>query len=234
MGLEAVFLDLGDTLVTERTSRAALYAEVARAQGLVLDEAELAAAMTRAHAALPRRLADGSFRYSDAWFRAFQAQVFARFELAPARFEQLSHALFAAFEDARNFRLHAGARELVHELRARGLTLGLISNWSTRLPRLLDALGLGTAFDPLLCSAELELEKPDPALFRLALARAGVAPERALHAGDRLDLDVEGARAVGLHALLVDHAGRHDPSAVPCGLVRSLPELRDRILSRLA
>lgn len=234
MALEAVFLDLGDTLVTERTSRAAVYAAVARAHGLAVQEEELGPAMTRAHAALPQRLVDGSFRYSDGWFRAFQRQVFADFALPEARFEALSRDLFAAFEDARTFRLHDGARELVATLRARGLVVGLISNWSARLGPLLEALGLAQAFDVVLGSAELELEKPDPRLFRLALERARVAPERALHAGDRLDLDVEGARAAGLRAVLVDHAGRLDPARLPCPRVRTLRELQDRILSDLA
>lgn len=234
MALEAVFLDLGDTLVTERMGRAAVYAQVARAHGLEAREEDVAAAMARVHRELPRRLANGAFRYSDAWFRAFQERVFAGFELPPARFEALSQALFAAFEDARTFRLHEGAQELCTELRARGLVLVLVSNWSARLPRLLAALGLGEAFDHVLGSAELELEKPDPALFRLALARAGVGPEQALHAGDRLDLDVQGAAAVGMRAILVDHAGRHDPATLPCPRVRSLPELGDRILSHLA
>jgi len=234
MAHKAVFLDLGDTLVTERTSRAAVYAEVARAHGLALRAEELAPAMARAHGELPQRLPEGAFRYSDTWFRAFQRHVFADLALPPARFEALSRALFAAFEDARTFRLHAGARELLAELRARGFVLGLLSNWSARLPRLLAALGLTRAFDHVLGSAALELEKPDPALFRLALARAGVEPRDALHAGDRLDLDVAGARAVGMHAVLVDHAGRHDPAGLPCPRVRSLPELLDRILSDLA
>lgn len=234
MGLEAVFLDLGDTLVTERTSRAAVYAAVARAHGLDAREEELGPAMARAHAALPQRLADGSFRYSDGWFRAFQRQVFADLAPSEARFEALSRDLFAAFEDARTFRLHDGALELVTALRARGLVVGLISNWSARLGRLLAALGLAEVLDPVLGSAELELEKPDARLFRLALARAGVAPERALHAGDRLDLDVEGARAAGLGAVLVDHAGRHGGARLPCPRVRTLRELQDRILSDLA
>ena len=236
MALKAVFLDLGDTLVTERTGRASVYAAVARAHGLAAREVEVAAAMARVHRELPQRLAGGAFRYSDAWFRVFQERVFAGFELPTARFEALSRELFAAFEDAPTFRLHEGAQELCAELRALGvgLVLGLLSNWSTRLPRLLAALGIAGHFDHVLGSAELELEKPDPALFRLALARAGVAPAQALHAGDRLELDVQGAIAVGMQAILVDHAGLHDPAALPCPRVQSLPELRDRILSGLA
>jgi len=234
MALEAVFLDLGDTLVTERASRAGVYTAVAQAHGIDVREEPLGRTMMRVHRVLPQRLADGSFRYSDGWFRHFQRQVFADWRLSEARFEALSRDLFAAFEDARTFRLHEGALELVTTLRTHGLRVGLISNWSARLERLLAALGLAQVLDPVLGSAELELEKPDTRLFQLALARAGVAPGRALHAGDKLDLDVEGAQTAGLRAVLVDHAGRHDPTRTPCPVVRSLPELAHRILSDLA
>lgn len=235
MPLEAVFLDLGNTLVHERTARPALYAEEGARAGLEVDASEMGALMQRAHAALPRELA-GAFRYSDEWFRAFQRRIFVdELGLAPARFEALSQRLFERFERADTFVLHPGARELLAALRARGLVLGLISNWSARLPRLLAALDLRSAFDFVLGSAEQRLEKPERALFELALRQAGVPPEHSLHAGDQLELDARGALAAGIAAVLVDHEGRLGSEArAVCPVVTSLPALRDLILSRTA
>ena len=48
-----------------------------------------------------------------------------------------------------------------------------------------------------LSSAEIGLEKPDPKIFRLALSRAGCAPEEAVMIGDRIDNDIRPARMQG-------------------------------------
>jgi len=234
MPLAAVFLDLGNTLLCERIPRAALYSEEARRHGLSIAQEEMAARMARAHGELPREL-EGSFRYTDGWFRAFQRHVFAAEDLSPARFSALSEGLFARFEDARTFVLYPGARELLRNLRARRLRLGLISNWSARLPRLLAALELDSAFDFVLGSAALRCEKPEPAIFRLALERVGLGPESCLHAGDDARCDGAGALACGIAAVLVDHEDRLGARERElCPVVGSLGELQDLILERAA
>jgi putative hydrolase of the HAD superfamily len=233
--LRAVFLDVGGTLLHEVRPRFALYADAARARGLALDDLAMLDHMRAAHGALPRVLR-GAFRYSDPWFEAFIRAIFReRLGLPEAELPRLTTELFAVFERADTFRVYPGARALVRSCRERGLKVGLISNWSARLPRVLAALGLGDAFDPVLCSACESLEKPDPELFRRALARAGVPAGAALHAGDDPSNDGRGAREAGLEAVLVDHAGRLENLAAARAFprVRGLPELRDLILSRL-
>lgn len=235
MPLAAVFLDLGNTLLVERPSRAEIYSEEGRRAGLNAGEAEMRALMVRAHAAMPREIG-AAFRYSDGWFRAFQRRIFvAELGLAEARFDELSARLFARFEDARSFVLYPGARELLEVLRAHGLVLGLISNWSARLPRLLRALALDQAFDFVLCSAELRLEKPERAIFEAALGRAAVPAARCLHAGDHVERDALGALGAGIPAVLVDHEGRlGEAERRLCPVVRSIAELQDLILERCA
>ncbi len=235
MPLAAVFLDLGNTLLCERTSRAELYAAEARGAGLDADAEQLAACMARAHAGLPRELA-GAFRYSDAWFRAFQRRVFVEeLGLEPARFEALSARLFARFEDPGTFRLFPGARELLAALRARDLRIGLISNWSERLPRLLDAFDLTQSFDFVLGSAAARMEKPERAIFQAALERARAPADRCLHAGDDVERDARGALRAGIQAVLVDHGARIDEVAgAPCPVVTSLAQLQERILGACA
>jgi putative hydrolase of the HAD superfamily len=98
------------------------------------------------------------------------------------------------------------APEALDRLRAAGLKLGLASNAEPLLRTKLDELGLAHRFDHLAISGELGVEKPDPALFAAALAAIGVAPDRAAHVGDLYEVDVVGARAAGLEAVLVDEA----------------------------
>ena len=77
---------------------------------------------------------------------------------------------------------------------ARGLALCVVSNWDCALREHLAALGF--ALD-VVTSAEVGAAKPDPRIFRIALDRLRVRPERALHAGDSAD-DEAGAAAVGM------------------------------------
>lgn len=244
MTLRAVLFDVGDTLLRENPSRFELYARAARERGLELDAEGMRRRMLAAHHALPRVL-DGAYRYSDPWFRAFIARVFGPGEdragsvIEGRALEALTEELFERFEDPATFEVHAGARELLDELRGRGLRLGVVSNWSARLPRVLAVLGLAERLDFVLCSALEELEKPDPELFRRALARADVAADQALHVGDHPEKDVAGARAAGLLAVRIDHAvrARHDPPGRPSAeegpVVTSFRELRSLILGRL-
>jgi putative hydrolase of the HAD superfamily len=106
-----------------------------------------------------------------------------------------------------------------------GLKIGVISNWSARLPRLLTELGIAERVDFVLCSAIERVEKPDPQIFERALAQAGVRADEAVHAGDDFEKDVLGAQRVGLRAVLVDHENTADRSRTP--RVRDLDELRD-------
>ncbi len=233
MPLRAIFLDLGNTLVREVPSRFEIYAEAARGRGIAIEGPAMKALMARAHAALPREI-EGHFRYSDAWFEAFVRRIFhAELGLPPSSLPSLTAELFARFEDPRTFALHPGARELLEALRARGLVVGIVSNWSARLPRVLRAVEIDRSIDFFLCSALERMEKPDPAIFHAALARAGARPDQALHAGDHPEKDVRGARAVGLEAVLVDHGGA--AGAIPVEgvpLVRGLAELQAYILER--
>lgn len=45
--------------------------------------------------------------------------------------------------------------------------------------------------------------KPEPLLYQMALSRLGLAPEDVIAVGDRLETDIAGAQAAGLHTALV-------------------------------
>jgi len=81
----------------------------------------------------------------------------------------------------------------------------------------------------VLDSALVGVEKPDPAIFRAALAAIGVAPAEALYVGDLYDVDVVGARAAGMEAVLLlpDAAG----PGPDCRRFSSLAALADDLLN---
>ena len=206
--LRAVFLDVGNTLLYEEPARFEIYARAARRRGVEIDSLTMRQHMTNAHRELPDEI-DGGYRYSDPWFDAYIQRIFhGELGIAASEVGAITRELFAAFEDPGTFRTFEGCRELLADARAGGLALGVISNWSARLPRVLAGMELAGAFDFVLCSAIERMEKPDPRIFRAALEQAGCAPEEALHAGDHPVKDGAAAE-LGIEFVLVDHAAEH-------------------------
>lgn len=96
----------------------------------------------------------------------------------------------------------AGLAEMVAELKADGRRLGLITNGT--FPFQLHnfrALGVVHHFDAVLVSEQEGIRKPDPEIFRRALARLGVAADEALFVGDNPEADIRGAQSVGMRTI---------------------------------
>ena len=94
----------------------------------------------------------------------------------------------------------------------RGLALAVVSNGDCSLGESLETAGL--RFDVVIDSATTGSAKPDPAIFRHALGRLGVAAERTLHVGDDPANDLGGARAAGIDAVLIDRSGDGPPGSI--------------------
>lgn len=101
------------------------------------------------------------------------------------------------FVGALEFSVLSGGANALDRLRSAGFALACVANWDISLAEYLERAGVGHRFDVVVSAAEAGALKPDPRIFRLALERLGVAPERAVHIGDD-DVDRAGARAAGL------------------------------------
>ncbi len=99
--------------------------------------------------------------------------------------------------------------------RGTGAGVGVLSNFSYLLPLILEDLGLLGLFDVVVFSAEVGVEKPDPAIFLEALRVAGVEPRNAALIGDTYDEDVLGARSANMKVVLLDRSGRNHHDDVP-------------------
>jgi HAD superfamily hydrolase (TIGR01509 family) len=115
------------------------------------------------------------------------------------------------------------ARPSLAALRARGYRLAVVSNANGTLHRMFARLGLTDTVDAVFDSWDEGIEKPDPRFFHLALERVGASADTTVHVGDLFHVDVVGARAAGIEAVLLDVAGLY-PEA-DCTRVRSLSEL---------
>jgi HAD superfamily hydrolase (TIGR01509 family) len=130
----------------------------------------------------------------------FEATGLAESEAArAAEAAKVEHARFNLWR-----KVPAGLIAGLRRARAAGIRLGIVSNSEGALKDLLDRVALSEHFETVVDSGLETVRKPDPAIFRLALARMNIGPEAVLYAGDIPEVDVVGARAAGLDAVLID------------------------------
>lgn len=229
-----ILLDVGQTLIGPRRSYGAIYAGVLAGIGLRLDQQQLQRGIAGAAEQLRRQIPTGADRFSffpggedEFWLRFVRASLrgaggsevddgLARRALEPLR---------EAFKPADTWKVFDDVVPALEALRAGGCRLGIVSNWDSRLPALLERLGLGDYFDAIGVSALQRVEKPDPRLFRHVLDRLGARPEQALHVGDVPELDGAGARSAGVDAVMIDRDDSFDRSQRAVSDLSDLPRL---------
>lgn len=238
---QSVFFDVGDTLVYPHPSSAEVIAGICREAGYSVTREQVEEAEAAVAPALAERQRSGGELYSISaensrrFWSWIYSQLLAHLD-APASIRQpLAERFHAAFNSVHTWRLYQDAvptLTALQPLRAAGVTLAIISNWEDWLDTLLTHLDIDRYFDFAVISAIEQLEKPDLEIFRSALSRAGVAPREAVHIGDSVHADVEGAHNAGMTAVLLDRRGRYmngtaSDSCLPTGtsVIRSLEEL---------
>jgi putative hydrolase of the HAD superfamily len=223
--LDTLFLDAGGVLVHPHWGRVA--AALAR-EGVTVEAAALAAAEPGVKRALDTR--ERIRATTDA------ARVFPYLELvlegagvAPSRGTEAALAELRAYHDRHNLweSVPPDVIPALTRVRAAGLQLAVVSNANGTLRAVLERLGLAPFFRTVLDSREEGVEKPDPRIFEIALARCGARPQATVHVGDFYHVDVEGARAAGLRAVLLDAAGLY--SGFDCPRVSSLSTLAEAL-----
>jgi len=95
----------------------------------------------------------------------------------------------------------AGMFELVAELVAEGVPVGIISNSEGHLAELVQELGYDALFPVVIDSGRVGVDKPNPRIFQLAAQALDVPLAEIVHVGDAWEADVMGARAAGAHAI---------------------------------
>ncbi len=226
MAVRAVTLDAAGTLIGVAEPVGETYARVAARHGIVVrpDDAEagfraaLAGAAPLAFpGASPARLGD----HERAWWYTIVRRALGP-AAAGAPVDATFDELFAYYGTAAAWHVFPDVPPALDALRRHGVRIAAVSNFDGRLGPLLDALGLATALDAVVCSGRAGSAKPHPAIFLAAIRQLAVAPTDAVHVGDAPVEDVQGARAAGLRAVLVDREG--GAAAVPAD-VPVLPTL---------
>src|SRR5262249_23309735 len=188
----------GPELSAERYERVALRHGI-ELDGTRYDDAREAAALNlKRH---PELLHDETI-----WHR-FTEEIFLRMgspeEIASACATEIEQG----WEISENFELFEDVLPVLEELRRAELRLGLVSNGIRDLREFVVHHKLDV--DAVVGSRAHGYVKPHPTIFRAARQQRGVAPADAVMVGDSLEEDVEGARALGMRAILMDRDDRH-------------------------
>ena len=227
--IQAIFFDIGDTLVFDDPPLKDRTVSAAQSAGCVFDPAHLPEAFRAAEAFAVKRYLAGVVWDAPGAQRETVGVLWQSLSLPPQSDNQwtLFASAFAAIPFVRF--VPPEAFGLLDELKRRGFVLGAISDWEDTLPDVLNTLGLLPYFDALSISAIVGKTKPNSAIFEDALARVSLPPDACLHVGDWYELDAAGAKSAGLHPLLFDWAGR-SPGA-DCPRVTTWSQLTDYLLA---
>lgn len=204
--MKAILFDAGNTLIWLDHP---FLVELLAGQGIHAGEEEILNAEYEAKLVLDELVRTGKGGDDTSRGRVYFAEIFRRLGVADDAFPPLAQRLFARHAE-RNLwsRVREHTIEALEELRRLGYRLGVISNADGRVEALLEELGLRPHFDFVIDSTVVGVEKPDPRIFRMGLERMGVEPHEAAYVGDIYEIDVVGARGVGMHTFLVDPVGR--------------------------
>jgi putative hydrolase of the HAD superfamily len=229
--VEAVCLDLDDTLVDARGAwhagfaevTSTLWAEVPALAGLgspgEVYDGPLHALMTAAQAR--RSSSEWSYELVHEAFREFFAEIAG---LTPTESDALAEAYRHAWP--RHVELYPEVPLVLDALHGR-YPLGLISNGLTEDQRLkLDTMALSDYFDVCVISEEAGVMKPAPEIFERALSALGVQPAAAIYVGDNPHHDVVGARGAGMRTVWLNRPGnRFDAQVAADAEIADLEEL---------
>jgi putative hydrolase of the HAD superfamily len=226
---DAIFFDAGETLVHPHPTFPDLFASILVREGYAVDAETIRDRIHVVSDRFAKAAADNElWTTTPERSRRFWHDVYAIFfeHLGIANPNGLIDVVYAEFTDLANYALFDDVVPVLERLHAAGLKLGVISNFEEWLERLLERLGVRPYFDVRVISGVEGLEKPDPAIFELAMSRAGVEAGRSVYVGDNPVFDVEPALGLGMFPVLIDRRDRHpDATCARIGSLDRLPEV---------
>ncbi|XP_062196526.1 uncharacterized protein LOC133899546 [Phragmites australis] len=207
-----LLLDAGGTLLQVARPVAETYASIGRRYGVTKTEKRIMEGFKRAFSApWPKTL-----RYQGDG-RPFWRIVVA--EATDCTDNDYFEEVYQYYADGDAWRLPVGADTTLRDLKDAGVKLAVVSNFDTRLRKLLKDLNVSDMFDAIVVSSEVGYEKPAPEIFKIALDQIGVETSKAVHVGDDEIADKAGANAIELECWLWGED------------VKTFSEIRGRILT---
>jgi len=236
--IKVVFFDAAGTLIHIKGAVADVYLQYAQNYG-VQTTPQLKTAIQSAfshafqqapppifHVSQPEKLKQCERLW---WFDIVHA-VFYRVGMFE-RFDDYFEEVYEAFGTGLHWRIDPALLPVLQTLKDLGYELGIISNFDTRLFQILEDLSLRSFFDTVTISSLVQSIKPSKAIFHYALNEHVVEPYEALHIGDSVKDDWEGAVQAGLHAVLLNDTAEPHHSAQSIRSVTQLPDVLSKLSS---
>jgi putative hydrolase of the HAD superfamily len=220
-GLRGVLFDAGNTLIRTSVDPAQILRELCGQLGVSIDLAQAREAYHQSERFFAANYLTYEGGQDQFWVR-YHGEALRHLEVADPTGEKaafLSHG----FGVAGVWRAYPEAPEVCRRLKSLDLKLGVVSNGPLEVSEMLSSAGLLPFFDSVVTSQGARIEKPDPRIFHESLRILGLSPDETLFVGDLYDIDVVGARAAGIAAVLIDRKGRS--ADLDCPIIRSLEEL---------
>ena len=219
MNIQAVLFDLDFTLAKPGPDLGPEgYQRLGRRFGLELEPSLYKEARAKAVEGLHKH---PDFRHDEEIWVAFTERIIRGMGGNADRAYECAVEMTKAWEQAHNFDLFDDAIPVVDRLRELGLKLGLVSNTGRDVDAFLAHHSIH--MDAAISSRVHGKVKPHPTIFQAVLDRLGVAPERAAMVGDSPEDDLEGARALGMKAFLLDREGLYPEAPDRLTDLRALP-----------
>ena len=206
---QVIYVDAVGTLFGVRGSVGEQYAKIATDFNVRLDPRLINRAFYEVFQTAPR-IAFPNLPQSDIpkaeyeWWRSLAEETFSQtFDLAKfLDFEGFFKSLYAYFATSEPWFIYEDTRLALDAWQQQGITLGVLSNFDSRIYAVMENLGQKDYFSSVTISTETGAAKPDPLIFEVALAKHQIekSPDLAWHIGDSFGEDYMGASAAGISA----------------------------------
>jgi HAD superfamily hydrolase (TIGR01662 family) len=219
----AVFFDVDFTLIHPGPAfQGDGYAEACAKHGVAVDAARFESAVAAASSLLHT---DGT-EYDPAIFIDYTCRIIEGMGGQGPGMVGAATDLYEAWAACHHFTLYEEVPDVLRELRADGLRIGLISNTQRSLSVFERHFALDGLFDVAISSSDHGFMKPHPSIFEEGLRRAGVNAADAVMVGDSVPHDIAGALRLGMRGVLVARSGLSTGAPPDVPVITSLRELR--------
>ena len=212
---QVIFLDAMGTLFDLKNSVGEIYQNSAVKYGVLADPAQVEQAFAASFkSAPPLAFSDCSSMPIEQqeynWWQEVVSETFIRLDLKDklVDFEAFFDEIYLYFGTKEPWYVFPDTIPSLTRWRDRGIELGVISNFDSRLLAILNHLNLEPWFDSITISSSTGTAKPETKIFQIALTKHNVIPERAWHIGDNVKADYEGARKAGLNSFWLNRQQR--------------------------
>ncbi len=207
---KVIYLDAFGTLFGVKGSVGELYSNLARTASVDTNADAVNRSFYQSFAAAERMAFPGAapkaipeLEYH--WWKTVVSETFERVGALDKfdDFETFYAGLYGYFETAAPWYMYDDTLSALNRWQALGIELGIISNFDSRLYRVLSVLGLSPYFQSVTISTEVGAAKPSAEIFKAALAKHSCSAAQAWHVGDSESEDYAGAQAIGMRAILI-------------------------------